>query len=136
MYIAASTIAAAPTTAQPQPTSYTPARIRNSPAKLTEPGTARAMIPVVISSVASAGRPRAIPPRAAKALVPVRVSTMPASRKSVAETSPCATDWRIAPSIPSSFREKRPSTISPICAIDEYAVTARRSGARKASSEP
>ena len=54
------------------------------------------MIPVVISTVASAGLPRAIPPSPANALVPVRVSTIPASRKSVAETRPCATDWTIA----------------------------------------
>ena len=77
------------------------------------------MIPVVISTVASTGRPRAIPPRPANELVPVRGSTIPASRKSVAETSPCATDWTIAPAIPSSFSEKRPIVIRPICAIDE-----------------
>ena len=100
MYIAARTIAAAPTTAQPQPSRYTPARTRNSPAKATDPGTASAMIPVVISTVASAGRPRAIPPRPLKALVPVRTSTIPASRKSDAETRPCATDCRIAPLTP------------------------------------
>ena len=93
------------------------------------------MIPVVISRVASTGRPRAIPPRPAKALVPVRTSTMPASRKSVAETSPCATDWRIAPSIPSSFSEKSPIVMRLICAIEEYAVTLRMSGARNASSD-
>src|SRR6185312_4477948 len=46
MYIAASTIAIAPTTAQPQPVEKTPARIRNSPANADEPGTASAMIPV------------------------------------------------------------------------------------------
>ena len=93
------------------------------------------MIPVVISTVASTGRPRAIPPRPAKALVPVRSSTIPASRNSVAETSPCATDWRIAPSTPSSLSEKSPIVTRPICAIEEYAVTLRMSGARKASTE-
>src|SRR6185503_14849127 len=80
MYIAARTMPAAPATAQPQATPYTPARIRNSPANAQEPGTASAMIPVVISRVARTGRPRAIPPRPAKALVPVRISTMPARR--------------------------------------------------------
>src|SRR5213592_4330931 len=40
MYIAASTIATAPTTAQPQPCWKTPARIRNSPANADENGTA------------------------------------------------------------------------------------------------
>ena len=54
----------------------------------------------------------------------------------MAETRPCATDWRIAPLTPSSFSEKSPITISPICAIDEYAMTARTSRARNASSEP
>ena len=68
--------------------------------------------------------------------MPVRSSTMPASRNMVAETRPCATDWRIAPLTPSSFSEKSPITISPICAIEEYATTARTSRARKASSEP
>ncbi len=46
------------------------------------------MIPVVINTVASTGRPRAIPPRPAKALVPVRSSTMPARRKRIAEIEP------------------------------------------------
>ena len=46
MYIAASTIAIAPTTAQPHPVSKTPVRIRNSPAKAVDPGTASAMMPV------------------------------------------------------------------------------------------
>jgi hypothetical protein len=77
-----------------------------------------------------------MPPSPANALVPVRVSTIPASRKSVAETSPCATDWTIAPLTPRSLSEKSPSVISPICAIDEYAVTERMSGARNASSDP
>jgi hypothetical protein len=94
------------------------------------------MIPVVISSVASTGLPRAMPPSTANVLAPVRASTMPASRKSVAEIRPWATDWRIAPLTPTSLSEKSPSTIRPICAIDEYAITARRSGARNASSEP
>ena len=62
MYIAASTIATAPTTAQPQPCWKTPARIRNSPAKFDESGTASAITPTVIRTVASAGRPRAMPP--------------------------------------------------------------------------
>src|SRR5581483_6270068 len=75
MYRAASTIAAAPTTAQPQPWRKTPARIRNSPAKLEESGTASAITPVVISTVASAGRPRAIPPSSASSPVAARRST-------------------------------------------------------------
>ena len=57
MYMAASTIATAPTTAQPQPCWKTPARMRNSPAKAVENGTASAIIPVVISTVASNGPP-------------------------------------------------------------------------------
>ncbi len=57
MYMAASTIAAAPIAAQPQPCWKTPARIRNSPAKFDESGTASAITPTVISTVASAGRP-------------------------------------------------------------------------------
>ncbi len=54
----------------------------------------------------------------------------------LAETSAWATDSRIAPSSPSSSKAKTPIVISPICAIDEYAMTPRRSGARKASSDP
>ena len=97
----------------------TPARIRNSPAKLADSGTASAMMPVVMTSVASAGRPRAMPPSCAKTPVPVRRSTEPASRKSAAETSPWLTDWSTAPSTPRSFAAKRPSVIRPICASDE-----------------
>ena len=66
MYIAASTIATAPITAYIQPCWKTPARIGNSPANADEPGTASAITPIVISTVASAGRPRAIPPRRSK----------------------------------------------------------------------
>ena len=54
----------------------------------------------------------------------------------LAEMSACATDWRTAPSSPRSSNAKTPIVISPICAIDEYAMTPRRSGARKASSDP
>ena len=114
MYIAASTIATAPITAQIHPCWKTPARMRNSPANAVEPGTAKAMIPIVISSVASAGRPRAMPPKRDSSPVAVRRSIPPASRKSVAEISPWLTDWRIAPSKPRLFAAKRPSTISPI----------------------
>ena len=57
MYIAASTMATAPTTAQPQPTSKTPLRTRNSAAKAVEPGTASAITPVAIRIVASIGPP-------------------------------------------------------------------------------
>ena len=75
MYIAASTIATAPTTDHPQPRRKTPARIRNSPANEVESGTASAMMPVVMITVASAGRPRAMPPSSANSPVEVRRST-------------------------------------------------------------
>src|SRR5581483_11702779 len=65
MYIAASTIAAAPITAQIQPCWNTPARMRNSPANVVESGTASEITPTIITTVASAGRPRAIPPSSA-----------------------------------------------------------------------
>ena len=42
----------------PQPWSYAPAMIRNSPANVAEPGTARAIIPATSTTVASVGRPR------------------------------------------------------------------------------
>jgi hypothetical protein len=116
MYIAARTIAAAPTTAQPQPSPKTPARIRNSPANAVDPGTASAITPVVISSVASAGRPRAIPPSRAKSPVAARRSITPASRKSAPEISPWFTIWSTAPSVPSSFSAKSPIVIRLICA--------------------
>src|SRR5581483_11786455 len=136
MYIAARTIATAPTTAQPHPCWKTPARIRNSPAKLDERGTASATIPVVIRTVASAGRPRAIPPSSASSPVAARRSTMPASRKSVVEIRPWFTICSTEPSKPRSFAAKSPYVIRPICASDEYATTPRKSGARNASSEP
>src|SRR6266849_7236560 len=136
MYIAASTIAAAPTTAQPQPRWKTPARIRNSPANADDSGTASAMIPVVISTVASTGRPRAIPPRRPSSPVVVRRSTIPASRNSVVEISPWLTICSTEPVSPRSLTAKTPNVSSPICARDEYATTPRKSGARNASSDP
>src|SRR5581483_2176432 len=136
MYIAASTIATPPTTAQPHPWRKTPARIRNSPAKELESGTASEMIPIVITTVASAGRPRAIPPSSRNSPVDVRRSTMPATRNSVAEISAWLTIWSTAPSNPRSLKAKIPSTIRPACASDEYITTPRKSGARNASSDP
>ena len=65
MYIAASTIAPAPIAAHHHARWKAPARIRNSPANAAEPGTASEMMPTVIKSVASAGRPFAMPPRSA-----------------------------------------------------------------------
>jgi hypothetical protein len=118
-YIAASTIAPATITLQPQPWAYTPVRIRNSPAKVTEPGTASATIPSVISAVASAGRPFAIPPSRTSSPVVVRRSTVAASRNIPPETSAWATDCRIAPAIPASLAAKRPMVMSPICASEE-----------------
>ena len=94
------------------------------------------MIPVVISTVASAGRPFAIPPSAENCPVAVRRSTAPASRKSVAEISPWLTICSTAPSIPSEFVANRPRKIRPSCARDEYAITPRMSGARNAISDP
>ena len=38
--------------------------------------------------------------------------------------------------MPMLSTEKMPSTIRPICAIEEYATTPRTSGWRNASSEP
>ena len=98
MYIAASTIPAAPTTAQPQPCWKTPARIRNSPANEVESGTASEMTPIVSTSVASAGRPRAMPPSSRNSPVDVRRSTIPAIRNSVAEMSAWLTICSTAPS--------------------------------------
>src|SRR4051794_1227618 len=119
MYIAASTIAAAPITAHHQCRWNAPARMRNSPANDAEPGTAREITPTVMSSVASAGRPFAIPPSSANWSVVVRRSIVPASRKSAVETRPCATICSTAPSKPRSVPANRPMAISPDCAIDE-----------------
>src|SRR5438093_996576 len=135
-YAAASTIATAPTTDQPQPCRNTPARTRNSPANPEESGTASAITPVVSSTVARAGRPRAMPPSRASSPVSVRRSTIPASRNSVLETRPWLTIRSTEPSRPRSLTEKTPIVISPICARDEYAITPRMSGARNASNEP
>src|SRR5664279_478632 len=98
MYIAPSTIATAPITAHHHARWYAPARIRNSPANAAEPGTASEMTPTVMSSVASAGRPRAMPPSSANSPVVVRRSTTPAMRKSEVEMNPCATICSTAPS--------------------------------------
>ena len=137
MYIAASTIAPAPITAQTQPCWKTPARIRNSPANVVESGTASEMTPTAMITVASAGRPRAMPPSSANSpRVPVRRSTIPAIRNSDDETSAWLTICSTAPSKPSVFDANSPSTISPACASDEYMTTPRKSGARNASSEP
>ena len=93
MYMAARTMAIAPTTAQPQPMSKMPLRTRNSAAKALEPGTASAM----------AGRdqdrcedrsPTAMPPRRRSSPVLVRRSIAPASRKRAAEMSPWLTICR------------------------------------------
>src|SRR4029453_5149537 len=116
MYIAASPIAAAPTLAYPEPVRKTPARIANSPANAAEPGTASAITPVVISTVASAGLPRAIPPRPPSSPVVVRRSIAPARRKSVAEMRPWLTICSTAPLSPRSLTAKRPSVIRPSCA--------------------
>ena len=94
------------------------------------------MIPVVMTSVASAGRPRAMPPSRENSPVDVRRSTMPASRKSEAEMSAWLTICSTAPSKPRSLNANRPSTIRPACASDEYMTTPRKSGARNASSDP
>ena len=67
--------------AQPQPLSKTPARIRNSPANVAEPGTASAMTPWSCSIVASAGRPRAIPPSSRNSPVAVRRSIQPGEQE-------------------------------------------------------
>jgi hypothetical protein len=91
----------------------------NSPANAVESGTASAITPVVSSSVASAGLPRAIPPSSLSSPLAVRRSMTPAVRNSVAEISPWFTDWSTAPLKPRSFAAKRPITISPICASDE-----------------
>jgi hypothetical protein len=113
MYIAASTIAIAPTTAQPHPLSKTPVRMRNSPAKAVEPGTASAMMPVIMSTVARTGRPRAMPPNRSKLPVPVRASTRPASRKRVRDSSPWFTIWSRAPFQPAMFVANTPKMMSP-----------------------
>src|SRR5689334_9088164 len=135
-YMAASTIARAPATDHPQPRWKTPARIRNSPANADDNGTASAITPAVSRTVASAGRPRAIPPSRPSSPVSARRSTIPASRNSVAEIKPWLTICSTEPSRPRSFTAKMPIVISPICASDEYAITPRRSGARNASSDP
>ncbi len=98
MYIAASTIPVAPSTAHHHARWYAPPRIRNSPANAAEPGTASEITPVAISSVASAGRPRAMPPRNANWSLVVRRSIVPAMRNSDTEMSPCAIICSTAPS--------------------------------------
>ena len=76
-------------------------------------------MPVVITIVASAGRPRARPPRRRNSPSPVRTSTTPASRKSSTESSPWLTIWNVAPVAPMSFMTKMPSPIRLIWAIEE-----------------
>src|SRR6266516_1931518 len=121
MYMAASTIATAPTTEYPQPRVKTPARISNSPANADEPGTASPMIPVVIRTVARIGRPRAKPPSRENSPVVARRSIPPASRNSEAVIRPWLTICSTAPFSPRSLTAKTPNVINPICASDEYA---------------
>ncbi len=134
--MAASTIATAPTTAQPQPRVKIPLRIRNSPANALDPGTARAMTPAVMSDGGENGAARAIPPRSPRSPVAARRSTAPARRNREAEMRPWVTICRSAPESPESLTAKRPMTIRFICARLEYAITPRTSGALNASSDP
>ena len=89
-----------------------------------------------MSTVASAGRPRAMPPSRSKLPVPARASTIPASMNSVTEIRPWFTIWSSAPFQPARFVAKSPSTIRPSCARLEYAITPRTSRALNASNEP
>ena len=74
----------------------TPARIRNSPANAAEPGHRERDDPGRHQHRRERRPPARHPAeRRRTRSCRVRVSTMPASRKSVAETSPCATDCRI-----------------------------------------
>ena len=93
-------------------------------------------MPTTSTAVASAGRPLASPPSSSNRSVPVRWMSIAASRNIAAETRPWLTEWSTAPVMPRLSTEKMPSTIRPICAIDEYATTPRTSGWRNASSEP
>ena len=85
--------------------------------------------------VESPARPRASPPMRRNSPSPVRTSTMPASRNSSTEMRPWLTIWNVAPVAPMSFMTKIPRPIMLIWAIDEYAMTPRESGCRKAISE-
>ena len=76
-------------------------------------------MPVVMTIVARAGRPRASAAEAAEQPSPVRTSTMPASRKRSTESRPWLTIWNVAPVAPMSFMTKMPSPIRLIWAIEE-----------------
>jgi hypothetical protein len=109
--MAASTMAAAPIAAKPQPWRKTPTRMRNSPAKFVDPGTASVNMPAAMSTVARIGRPFAAPPSRTNSPVPYSFSTKPASRNITADTSPWLTEWSTAPSSPVVEAEKIPRVI-------------------------
>ena len=60
-------------------------------------------MPTTSTSVASAGRPFASPPRSANRSVPVRWISIAASRNIAAETRPWLTEWSTAPVMPRLF---------------------------------
>ena len=97
MYMAASTIATAPTTAQPHPIAKMPLSTRNSAANALEPGTASAITPVVIRSVARTGRPRGHAAEQDELAGRRAPLDRPARRKSAAEISPWLIICRTAP---------------------------------------
>jgi len=107
VYIAARTIAIAPTTDHAQRSRRRRSGIKNSPANAVEPGTASMMTPSVISTVARAGRPRAMPPSRSNLPVPVRSSTRPASMNIAVEISPWLTICSTAPLKPARFRREQ-----------------------------
>ena len=65
---------------------------------------------------------------------PCRAYARPSPRagRAAAESRPWLTIWNVGARRALSLSAKMPSTIRPICAIDEYAITPRESGWRKA----
>ena len=67
--------------------------IRNSPAKVAEPGTASAIIPAR-SARREQGAPAGHAAERVELAVLQRRSTIPTRRNMLAETRACATDWQ------------------------------------------
>ena len=91
--------------------------IRNSPAKVAEPGTASAMIPVAMSIVASTGRPQAMPPSASSSPV-WRRSTIP-TRRNISRSEGVRDRLQDGAVDPEVVQREDAEDDEPICAIDE-----------------
>jgi hypothetical protein len=97
-----------------------PSRIRNSPAKLAEPGIASVARATIRNSDESTGARNATPPISRMSSEPVRSVSSMMMKNSAATTSPWLSICSSAPCAPAaSPSAKIPSVMKPSCATDE-----------------